>query len=171
MSTPLERLVAYLKAAHIDLRLFLTGKANPDLPPLRLRFVGDGDFRAVGDQLAGQLVSAGGLQPTDRVLDIGCGVGRVALSLTRYLQPPGTYDGFDIVRPAIRWCRRAITPRHPSFRFHWANVYNANYNWRGIPAARYRFPFSDGSFDFTFATSVIWHSKRRNSTFVRPGAF
>ena len=42
-----------------------------------------------------------GLKPEHRVLDIGCGVGRVALPLTRYLTS-GTYDGFDIVK---RWIR------------------------------------------------------------------
>src|SRR5437868_12657499 len=89
----------YLFAAHLDLRLWLTGKTDPELPPLRLRFVGVGDFRTVGDELK-ELLIRSGLKPSDRALDIGSGVGRVAIPLTRYLDS-GTYDGFDVVRRGV----------------------------------------------------------------------
>ena len=145
----------YLHAAYIDFRLFLAGKSEPDLPPLRLRDVGQGDFRRIGEGLAAMLVRHG-LEPQHRVLDIGCGVGRVALPLTRILTT-GTYDGFDIVKRWVRWCRRHITPRHPNFRFAHADVYNSHYNRGGVPAASFRFPYDDASFDFAFATSVFTH--------------
>jgi SAM-dependent methyltransferase len=151
-----EQLKRYIRASIIDLRLFLTGKRERDLPPLRLQDVGVGDFRWVGELLLNLLKHAGELKPSDRVLDIGCGVGRVAIPLTGYLTT-GTYDGFDIVRPWVRWCRRNITPKHPNFRFTHANVYNSHYNRRGVPADRYRFPYADASFDFAFATSVFTH--------------
>lgn len=147
--------MSYLHAAYIDLRLFLTGKREKDLPPLRLRDVGGGDFRKIGEDLAALLVRHG-LKPEHRVLDIGCGVGRVALPLTRHITT-GTYDGFDIVKRWIRWCRRHITPAHPNFRFTHANVYNSHYNRRGVPASQFRFPYEDASFDFVFATSVFTH--------------
>src|SRR5436309_7246167 len=108
----------YLAAAHIDLRLWLTGKSDPELPPLRMRFVGMGDFRAIGQELAELLVRVGGLRPSDRVLDIGSGIGRVAIPLTRVLDAGASYDGFDVVERGVDWCRRHITPRHPNFRFH-----------------------------------------------------
>src|SRR5512132_200266 len=104
----------YLKAAHIDFRLWLTGKGDPELPPLRMRFVGMGDFRAIGEELLNLLVHYGSLRRTDRVLDIGCGIGRVAIPLTRYLEPTATYDGFDVVKRGIDWCRSHITPKHPN---------------------------------------------------------
>ena len=50
----------YLFAAHLDLRLWLTGKTDPELPPLRLRFVGMGDFRAIGEEMLDLLVRYGG---------------------------------------------------------------------------------------------------------------
>jgi SAM-dependent methyltransferase len=153
----LEELRRYLHAAYIDLRLFATGKADPDLPPLRLRDVGQGDFRRIGEELAALLVRAGKLQPDDRVLDIGCGIGRVAIPLTRVLSPAGSYDGFDIVKRWIRWCRRNITPKHPNFRFAHADIYNSHYNRSGVPATEFRFHYADGSFDFAFATSVFTH--------------
>ncbi|MEA2488526.1 MAG: hypothetical protein QOH21_318 [Acidobacteriota bacterium] len=153
----LEEVRRYLHAAYIDLRLFATGKRERDLPPLRLRDVGQGDFRRIGDELAALLVRAGRLQPEHLVLDIGCGVGRVAIPLTRILSREGSYDGFDIVKRWIRWCRRNITPRYPNFRFAHADIYNSHYNRSGVPAVRFRFPYVDGSFDFAFATSVFTH--------------
>jgi SAM-dependent methyltransferase len=147
----------YLAAAHIDFRLWLTGKADPELPPLRMRFVGMGDFREIGEEMAGLLMRLGGLRPGDRVLDIGSGIGRVAIPLTRILQPPATYDGFDIVKRGVDWCRRHITPRHPNFRFHLVDVRSSEYRERGSDASRFRFPFADASFDFAFATSLFTH--------------
>ena len=147
----------YLAAAHIDFRLWLTGKSDPELPPLRMRFVGMGDFRAIGEEMRGLLARVGGLRRTDRVLDIGCGIGRVAIPLTRSLDPSATYDGFDIVKKGIDWCRRHITPRHPNFRFHLVDVRSSEYRERGADASHFRFPFDDASFDFAFATSLFTH--------------
>jgi len=145
----------YLRGVLEDARRFLTGKREPELPPMRLRFVGAGDFRAVGDEMVKLLTTVGGLRADDRVLDIGCGVGRVALPLTRFLT--STYDGFDVVRSAIRWCQHHITARHPSFRFMHANLYNSFYRRRGVHASQYRFPYDEAAFDFAFATSVFTH--------------
>jgi SAM-dependent methyltransferase len=155
LRTAVRQKIEYLRAAYIDLRLFATGKSDPELPPMRLRFVGMGDFRSVGESLVKLLIDTGGLRPTDRVLDIGCGIGRVAIPLTKFLQ--STYDGFDVVGTAVRWCRRHISARHPNFTFQHANLYNSFYNRRGVPAARYRFQYADGAFDFAFATSVFTH--------------
>ena len=147
----------YLFAGHLDFRLWLTGKTDRELPPLRLRFVGMGDFRAIGEEMLDLLVHYGGLRRSDRVLDMGSGIGRVAIPLTRYLEPPATYDGFDIVPGAVRWCRRHITPRHPNFRFHLVDVRSTEYRDRGGDASRFRFPFDDASFDFVMATSLFTH--------------
>jgi SAM-dependent methyltransferase len=146
----------WIAAALVDLGRWRAGKADSELPPLRLRFVGMGDFRAVGDELKELLVRFG-LQPSDRVLDIGSGVGRVAIPLTRYLDAAGSYDGFDVVRRGVVWCQRHITPRHPNFRFHHVNVRNSEYRENGISATDFCFPFTDASFDVAFATSLFTH--------------
>jgi len=152
-----RRFIDFALAAFIDFRLWLTGKSDPELPPLRLRFVGGGDFRQTGNDLVDVLTGAGGLRRGDRVLDIGCGIGRLAIPLTAYLNQSATYDGFDVVRRGIRWCRRNITPRHPNFRFHQVDVSSSEYRARGAAAVHFRFPFADGAFDFVFATSVFTH--------------
>lgn len=146
----------WLHAAYIDLRLFLTGKRDPELPPLRLRDVGAGDFRAVGEEMRALLVRHG-LSADDRVLDVGCGVGRVALPLTGFLSDRGSYEGFDIVPSWIRWCRRNVTARHPRFRFTLARIRNTHYRRSGATPETFRFPYDDSSFDFAFAISLFTH--------------
>jgi len=128
------------------------------LPPLSLRFVGDGDFLAIGEAFGKMFVEQGGLKPHERVLDIGCGVGRMAIPLTNYLISPGQYAGFDIVKEGIDWCQQNITPRFANFEFQFLDVYNGHYNPAGKLAANsVRFPYESDRFDFVFLTSVFTH--------------
>jgi SAM-dependent methyltransferase len=97
------------------------------------------------------------LRGDERVLDIGCGPGRVAAPLTARLAR-GSYEGFDVDRRSVGWCERAITSRHPNFRFQVADIHNALYNPGGSQAAiEYRFPFPDAHFDVALALSVFTH--------------
>jgi SAM-dependent methyltransferase len=131
------------------------------LPPRRIRrgisplwF----DFKGTGEDQVEFLVELADLSPTDLVLDIGCGVGRVALPLTRYLDSTGGYDGFDILPYMIDWCRSHITTRHANFRFHLADVFSSvNTEEGGQDAARYRFPFDAEIFDLAYAGSLFTH--------------
>lgn len=133
---------------------------DPLMPPGGLHSVGDSDFRRTGDEFLTHFIDLAALQPGDRVLDIGCGTGRMARPLTAYLTD-GSYDGVDIVSESIAWCRRAYR-HHPNFRFHHTDIYNKAYNPSGIAAADYRFPFPDSSFDFIFLTSVFTHMLTRD---------
>jgi SAM-dependent methyltransferase len=129
-------------------------------PPRHLSFVGGGDFEATGREFLGHFTELGGLRPGDRVLDVGCGIGRMALPLTGYLEG-GSYAGFDVGREMVRWCSRNITARWPNFEFTWAPIYNAKYNPFGdVAGSEFRFPYDDGCFDFVFATSVFTHLQR-----------
>jgi len=126
-------------------------------PPRRLDFVGHSDFAATGDEFMAHFVELGALQPGERVLDVGCGIGRMARPLAGYLSSDGSYDGFDVNRDGIAWCRRRYR-RHPNFGFAVADLFNARYNPRGAQRAdEYRFPYEDASFDFVLATSVFTH--------------
>jgi SAM-dependent methyltransferase len=128
-------------------------------PPESLRFVGDGDFRLIGAEFVGHFLRYGGLKPWDRVLDLGCGIGRMAVPLTQYLDPKhGSYDGVDVVSAGIGWCAARITPVYPRFHFHHLDLANALYNPTGaVSVADAGLPFDDSSFDFITATSVITH--------------
>jgi methylase of polypeptide subunit release factors len=88
------------------------GRRDRLTPPARLQIlVGDRDFAAIGKSLVSYSRSVGGLQPWHRVLDIGCGCGRVAIPLTHFLNGHGSYDGLDIVPAAVDWCNRSINRR------------------------------------------------------------
>ena len=119
--------------------------------------VGNSDPHVIGQLYKRYFIELGGLRPEDRVLEVGCGVGRMAIPLTRYLRGNGTYEGFDIVKSWVKWCRSRISPRFPNFRFQHANVSNTLYRRRGRPAATFTFPYPDRSFDFVFLASVFTH--------------
>lgn len=158
---PLVRFMRDTYLAALDLRDRLTGKTGPLTPPRSLHFIGGGDFDRIGEIFLGHFIKVGGLKESETVLDIGCGTGRMAIPMMKYLSESGAYHGFDISRKAIAWCQRAITPRKPNFNFHYANIYNKEYNSRGrLSAAEYRFPCGDQSVDFAFATSVFTHMRR-----------
>jgi SAM-dependent methyltransferase len=97
-----------------------------------------------------------GLEPQHRLLDVGSGIGNLALGLKDFLT--GGYQGLEIHPQAVAWCQRAITSRYPGFLFHRADIHSQAYNPRGgAPAAKYRFPFADGTFDVVFLGSVFTH--------------
>jgi len=135
----------------------MRGRRDPLVPPRRLTvFVGAGDFRQMGEDFKRFFVELGGLKPDDDVLDVGSGIGRMAVPLLGYLS--GRYEGFDVYPAGIRWCQKQITPRYPSFRFQLADIKNELYNPNGRhSASNYRFPYDDASFDFAFLTSVFTH--------------
>lgn len=122
--------------------------------------VGGGHYNAVGEQLAQTLKAHAGLRPSDRVLDIGCGTGRVATPLAPMLAAGGGgYVGFDVARSAIQECRRRFAA-WPQMRFAHLDVWNGDYNASGkVSELDAVFPADDGSVDLAFATSVYTHMR------------
>lgn len=102
-------------------------KGDPLLPPEHLIFVGGDsqDFKQLGEKWLQTFISLGGLMPHESVLDVGSGVGRMAIPLAHYLQKEARYDGFEIVNEGVRWCQQQITTRFPNFRFQHADVYSS----------------------------------------------
>ncbi|MCI0465170.1 MAG: class I SAM-dependent methyltransferase [Gemmataceae bacterium] len=142
----------------LELRDRVLGRHDPSLPPRWLRFVGTGDFHTVGARLLGHCRELAQLRPDEDVLEVGCGAGRLARALTGYLTPAGSYEGFDVVADAVRWCRRALSARHPNFRFRHADIHNGGYNPTGRQRALdFVFPYPDRSFDLVILASVFTH--------------
>jgi SAM-dependent methyltransferase len=152
-----ERVRDSLRLRALDLKDRVSGRTGRLVPPRRLDVGGHSDFVATGDEVLTHLVDLGGLQPRHAVLDVGCGTGLVARPLAGYLGAEGSYDGFDVDREAIGWCRRRYA-RHPRFRFQVADRYDRRHHPYGAhAAAEYRFPYEDASFDFVILTSVLTH--------------
>ena len=140
-------------------RLF--GPLAPLVPPVALMYDGPpglAEFKANGDEFLSIYRERCGLRPDERMLDIGCGTGRKTLPLTRYFDGRAVYEGVDITKQGIGWCREKITPRFPNFHFRQIDVYNRLYNPHGTHrAAEYEFPFPDASFSFVMLGSVFTH--------------
>lgn len=134
-----------------------SGAREPRVPPKRKTFIGGGDFIAVGEAFF-KTLKRHGFTPEMDVLDVGCGQGRMARPMTEFLK--GRYEGFDIDKSGIAWCKAHYRDAS-NFTFHHADVFNARYNKTGQIAAKdYRFPFEDDSFDRVFLTSVFTHMFR-----------
>lgn len=133
-----------------------------DLPPLHLRrYVGPlASFESSGAEFMDHLRVLAELRPEERVFDIGCGCGQMALHLEKYLDQNGSYAGVDIHRASIRWCQKNIGVRRSNFQFAHIDVRNFAYNPDGTHRAEtYQFPFEDRSFDLILLKSVFTHMR------------
>ncbi len=138
----------------------LNGKS--DFPPLHLRrHVGPlRTFEASGAEFTTYLRLLTVLRPDERLLDVGCGCGLMAIFLKDHLHQSGRYVGVDIHKPSIGWCEKEIGSRHPNFTFEHIDVRNRAFNPNGAnPAEAYRFPFDDQSFDIILLKSVFTHMR------------
>jgi SAM-dependent methyltransferase len=145
--------------APLDLADYLLGRKDPATPPRWINFTGAvTDLPASREQLKQNLISMVDLSPTSRVLEVGCGFGRLGIPLSRYLDKDGVYHGVDIVPSAINWCNRNVQGPHENIHFIHADIYNGEYNPHGrLKASEYRFPFENSTFDIVVLISVFTH--------------
>jgi SAM-dependent methyltransferase len=135
-------------------------QVNPNMmfTPRRSRYARE--FAAGGDRLADMLVAYADLKPSSSVLDIGCGIGRVARSLTPILATDGQYRGFDVDPAAVAWCQRAYA-RFTNFSFAYAPLPYVNVKGAAQSRAEdFAFPYADETFDVAFSVSVYTHLAR-----------
>jgi SAM-dependent methyltransferase len=114
-------------------------------------------FLVVGEAWA-QVVSRYAT-PDCRLLDIGCGCGRIARFLLNNLFI-SYYIGFDVIEANINWCSRYLRPafRNRQCDFYHFDIYSKEYNPEGvIKAKEFVFPCEDASVDLAFAASLFTH--------------
>ena len=111
----------------------------------------------VGRALAGICRDQLSLGPDSRVLDVGCGWGRLGLALMDTLDPErGIYEGFDPHRANIMWAQSHIMRRHGSYAFHIANIRNAIYKPDGrLDPECFSFPWAEGAFGHVVMHAVL----------------
>ncbi len=154
----IQGLSTYSKNFVLDMRDMLSGNRDSTTPPRRLNVSGEGSFHDLGLHNDSLCRTFGHLKADDRVFDLGCGIGRLAIAMESFIEPPGSYVGLDIIRFAISWCQNHISSRNPNFRFVHADIFNFMYNGQGkIAPDRFSFPFPTESFSFCLATSLFTH--------------
>lgn len=128
------------------------------IPPQRFNYVGGVEFVKIGKLYFDNIINFCGVKESDKILDIGSGIGRVATHFLDYLNNESRYEGFEIVERGVKWCNQKLAKQSPVFRFQHANIYNKEYNKNGtIEATEFVFPYIAGFFDFAFAASVFTH--------------
>src|SRR4051794_36700647 len=102
--------------------------AQEDLPPP------DPDLHETGAHIDGQrgemelrLLEHFGMRPSSDILDVGCGIGRLAYECAPYLDDDATYTGLDIEPTVIDWLNANYAPRLPGFRFDLLEVFSGKY--------------------------------------------
>nr|WP_315256146.1 class I SAM-dependent methyltransferase [uncultured Flavobacterium sp.] len=136
----------------------LFAKTNSLIPPKGLIFTGSGDYSKIGKHFFGHFNKYCNITPDSSILDIGSGIGRMAIPFTDYLSPKGRYEGFDIVKIGIDWCTKNISSRFPNFTFKLIPLKNDLYRLdTNEKASELEFPYEDNSFDLVFLTSVFTH--------------
>lgn len=135
----------------------LTQKKHKLQPPRGMIYTGSGDFMEQGKRFLEYFVQYGNLCPNENVLDVGSGIGRMAVPLTSFLLPETRYEGFDVVETGVNWCKKNISTSYPNFHFQYIPLENDLYTSGGIKANTFHFPYEEATFDFVFLTSVFTH--------------
>lgn len=147
-------LVARAVAAVVDQNLSETFDAK-----LAATFSGDTSpdmFKYIGVEWLELLILHGRLAPDHAILDIGCGVGRMAWPLAMYLSDHGAYHGFDPLEASIAFCQSQI--KRANFRFDHIDLRHHLYRPDGvIRSETFRFPCEDVSVNVALAASVFTH--------------
>jgi len=119
-------------------------------------FRDDATFLASGREEARRLADEFGMDAETRILEIGCGPGRLAIGMIAEGCPIARYDGVDIDRAAIDWCRRYVTKQHPLFEFYRVDAQHARYNPEGKQMDdAFSLPFEAASHDMVYLHSVF----------------
>ena len=156
----IKRILRYIYLKVLDSKDVFTRKREDLIPPRSVHSIGYGDYKVIGERYFSHFINKCSLGQKNSVLDIGCGSGRMAVPLLKYLDKNGKYTGFDISKKAIFWCQKNITKENKSFKFYHADLYNKMYNPRGnILAEDYCFPCENASIDLAIAISVFTHMK------------
>ena len=113
--------------------------------------IGAGDFDRIGRIELG-LLQMEGLRPTDTLVDLGCGTGRLAVQVIPQLAG-GHYVGIDIAESMLGHARALIDARHPAPP--------CTVRWQRQTTEAFDLP--DASVDLLCAFSVFTHMEHEDT--------
>lgn len=128
------------------------------LPPSKYRmggkhFKNDKAFIRTAVRDVKRLESYAGLTVDSRLLDWGCGAGRLAVGVREHLGRIADYHGVDVQAELVDWATENLAA--PGFRFTCVDVSNERYNPDGTPERT--LAAEPGSVDVLYAYSVFSH--------------
>ncbi|MEY2519856.1 MAG: hypothetical protein QOF24_1615 [Verrucomicrobiota bacterium] len=119
---------------------------------------GSDQFDSIGKALLANYQRHVPFFPDANIVDVGCGIGRLAFQLIEFLSARGRYTGIDVCLDSIMWCRRNISVRHPNFSFYHLDAFSEVYNPFGrFSTTELQLPLPDQSADRVFAGSLFTH--------------
>ena len=133
------------------------------IPPLALRnhmcgeaFLSNDFYLQSAVVEATRLPAQLGFRPGSRVIDVGCGLGRLATGMIEELGEDVDYLGIEPNRPFYEWCRDNIEASHPAYRFVHVDVVSELYNPQGtVDGDALRLPVETDSVDIVYVWGVF----------------
>src|SRR5689334_13405872 len=81
-------------------------------------------FLKSGEREIERLIEHCGLNPDSRMLEIGCGRGRLPIAIVRKMPHLKFYAGLDVDKRSIEWCRKHIGRDRPNITFRHLDLKN-----------------------------------------------
>jgi SAM-dependent methyltransferase len=148
----------YFLPQDIITRLFR--KSDNLIPPKGMTFVGSGNFKLIGDKFFNHIQETTNISPDISILDVGCGIGRIARPFADFLSNKGVYVGFDIIDYGINWCKKRYK-KYSNFSFDYFPLINDLYNLEADKNAKdFEFPYLKDKFDLVIIISVFTHMQK-----------
>lgn len=133
------------------------------IPDLEIRtkvgpFIDEEWYFSLGKEQAEKVIRELTIKANDKILDLGCGCGRIAIHFLDYLNDKGEYIGIDNNKKLLSYCENNIAILKDNFKFKYIDVYNGAYSKEGsISPKEVVFPLEDESVDVVIMHSVFTH--------------
>ncbi len=112
----------------------------------------------LGKEQSEKIIQWLSIKPGHKILDVGCGCGRIAIHFLNYLDKQGKYVGIDNNKELLTYCIENISAAKSNFEFRFLDVYNGAYAQDGkLKSNEAAFPSENESVDIVIMCSLFTH--------------